>query len=115
RKERYRLEVGSTHGVKAGNILGAILNEIGLDPESVGQISIQDSYSTVELPQGMPADVFHELRKVRVCGRQLRLSKVEEDERFTPYGPKKAPKKTGKAPKEAGFFTGPVHKKKRKA
>jgi ATP-dependent RNA helicase DeaD len=114
RKERYRLEVGSAHGVKAGNILGAILNEVGFDPESVGQISIQDSYSTVELPQGMPADVFHELRKVRVCGRQLRLSKVEEDERSTPYGPKKSAKKPFKATKETTFFTGPVHKKKRK-
>lgn len=115
RKERYRLEVGSTHGVKAGNILGAILNEIGLDPESVGQISIQDTYSTVELPKGMPDDVFHELRKVRVCGRQLRLSKVEEDERSSSYGPKKGFKKTGKPQKDTPFFTGPAHKKKHKS
>jgi ATP-dependent RNA helicase DeaD len=113
RRERYRLEVGSTHGVKAGNILGAILNEVGLDPESVGQISIQDDYSTVELPEGMPDEVFHELRKVRVCGRQLRLSKVNEDERHSPYGPKKAFRKAPrKAGKETEFFTG--NKKKRK-
>ncbi len=114
-KERYRLEVGSEHGVKAGNILGAILNEVGLDPESVGHISINDSYSTVELPQGMPDNIFHELRKVRVCGRQLRLSKMEEQERESPYAPKKSfkkPYKPAAAGKETSFFTG--NKKKRK-
>ncbi len=113
-KERYRLEVGSEHGVKAGNILGAILNEVGLDPESVGHISINDSYSTVELPQGMPDNVFHELRTVRVCGRQLRLTKMEDQEReSSAYGPKKSFKKPFKpAGKETAFFTG--NKKKRK-
>jgi ATP-dependent RNA helicase DeaD len=100
--------------VKAGNILGAILNEVGLDPESVGQISINDAYSTVELPQGMPDNVFHELRKVRVCGRQLRLTKMEEQDRqsSSPYGIKKSFKKPFKpAGKETAFFTG--NKKKR--
>ncbi|MEI6847056.1 MAG: DEAD/DEAH box helicase [Chlorobiaceae bacterium] len=114
-KERYRLEVGGMHGVKAGNILGAILNEVGLDPDSVGQISINDTYSTVELPQGMPEDVFHELRKVRVCGRQLRLSKMEEQEHTSAYGTKKGFKKAPFKPasKETSFFTGT--KKKRKS
>jgi len=99
--------------VKAGNILGAILNEVGLDPESVGHISINDSYSTVELPQGMPDNVFHELRTVRVCGRQLRLSKMEDQEHESPYSPKKSFKKPFKpAGKETTFFTGA--KKKRK-
>ncbi len=112
-KERYRLEVGSEHGVKAGNILGAILNEVGLDPESVGHISINEAYSTVELPQGLPDNVFHELRKVRVCGRQLRLSKMEDQERELPYEAKKSFKKPYKpAGKETSFFTG--NKKKRK-
>ncbi|MBV5302658.1 MAG: DEAD/DEAH box helicase [Chlorobium sp.] len=112
-KERYRLEVGSEHGVKAGNILGAILNEVGLDPESVGHISINEAYSTVELPQGLPDNVFHELRKVRVCGRQLRLTKMEDQERESPYGAKKSFKKLYKpAGKETSFFTG--NKKKRK-
>ncbi|MFZ4800968.1 MAG: DEAD/DEAH box helicase [Chlorobium sp.] len=112
-KERYRLEVGSEHGVKAGNILGAILNEVGLDPESVGHISINEGYSTVELPQGMPDNIFHELRKVRVCGRQLRLTKMEDQERESPYGAKKTFKKPYKpVGKEGVFFTG--NKKKRK-
>ena len=75
--ETYRLEVGRMHDVKPGNIAGAIINEIGLDPEAVGRIQINEQYSTVELPAGMPNDVFQELKKVRVCGRQLRVSKFD--------------------------------------
>lgn len=112
-RETYRLEVGSEHGVKAGNILGAIINEIGLDPESIGRISINDSFSTVELPAGMPNDVFHELRKVRVCGRQLRLTKMDEREHYS-SGSARKPKPKAKSGfrNEESFFTG--HKKKRK-
>jgi len=112
-RETYRLEVGSEHGVKAGNILGAIINEIGLDPESIGRISISDSFSTVELPAGMPNDVFHELRKVRVCGRQLRLSKMDERAHYS-SGSARKPKPKAKSGfrNEESFFTG--HKKKRK-
>ncbi|HWQ25942.1 MAG TPA: DEAD/DEAH box helicase [Chlorobaculum sp.] len=80
KKETYRLEVGSVHDVKPGNIAGAIINEIGLDPEAIGRITINDQYSTVELPADIPNDVFQELKKVRVCGRQLRVSKMDERE-----------------------------------
>ncbi|UWX57040.1 DEAD/DEAH box helicase [Chlorobaculum sp. MV4-Y] len=78
KKETYRIEVGNMHDVKPGNIAGAIINEIGLDPEAVGKIVINEQYSTVELPAGMPNDVFQELKKVRVCGRQLRASKMDD-------------------------------------
>ncbi len=80
KKETYRIEVGSAHDVKPGNIAGAIINEIGLDPEAIGRITINDQYSTVELPADIPNDVFQELKKVRVCGRQLRASKSDERE-----------------------------------
>jgi len=110
-RETYRLEVGNEHGVKAGNILGAIINEIGLDPESIGRISVNDTFSTVELPAGMPNDVFHELRKVRVCGRQLRLSKMDDRANYS-SGPARKPKPKSGFRQEEPFFTG--HKKKRK-
>ena len=71
---RYRLEVGSQHGVQAKNIVGAIANEAGLDSEHIGPISIGEEFSTVDLPDGMPKDLFKHLRQVWVCGRRLKLS-----------------------------------------
>lgn len=77
-KERYRIEVGHTHGVKPGNIVGAIANESGLDGEHIGQIEIDQEFSLVDLPVGMPKDVFMELKKVRVCGQRMDISLAKE-------------------------------------
>lgn len=77
--ERFRLEVGHTHGVKPGNIVGAIANEAGLEGRQIGRIDIFDDYSVIDLPVGMPNDVFHALKKTRVSGRQLNISRYEEN------------------------------------
>jgi ATP-dependent RNA helicase DeaD len=74
--ERFRIEVGYAHGVKPGNIVGAIANEAGLDGKHVGQVEITDTYSFVDLPKGMPKEVFRDLKKVWVCGQQLKISRL---------------------------------------
>jgi ATP-dependent RNA helicase DeaD len=74
---RYRLEVGSTHGVKPGNIVGCIANEAGLDSEFIRQLSIEDNYSMVDLPEGMPKEIVNDLKKAWVCGQQLKISMVK--------------------------------------
>jgi ATP-dependent RNA helicase DeaD len=71
---RYRIEVGRDHGVQPKNIVGAIANEAGLDSRDIGHIKLYDSFSTVELPEGMPKELFQHLQKVWVCGRQLQMS-----------------------------------------
>jgi ATP-dependent RNA helicase DeaD len=76
--ERYRIEVGHVHGVKPGNIVGAIANEAGLDGEHIGQIEIEAEFSLVDLPAGMPKDVFMDLKKVRVCGQPMNISREGE-------------------------------------
>jgi len=76
--ETYRIEVGHAHGVKPGNIVGAIANETGIDGDHIARIKIQDDYSTVELPAGIPKELFEELKKVRVAGQQLNISKMGE-------------------------------------
>ncbi|MEY3807680.1 MAG: hypothetical protein RI893_656 [Pseudomonadota bacterium] len=76
--ETYRIEVGHNHGVKPGNIVGAIANESGIDGDHIARIRIQDDYSTVELPAGIPKELFEELKKVRVAGQQLNISKMNE-------------------------------------
>jgi ATP-dependent RNA helicase DeaD len=75
---RYRIAVGHTHGVKPGNIVGAIANEAGLDSQYIGAIDIFDDYSTVVLPE-MPRDVHALLQEVRVAGQKLRIRRYEED------------------------------------
>jgi ATP-dependent RNA helicase DeaD len=77
--ERFRIEVGRQHNVKPGNIVGAIANEAGLDAKYIGHIDIQDNYSFVDLPKDMPQDVFLDLKKIRVCGQRLNLSRAQKE------------------------------------
>ena len=76
--ETFRIEVGHTHGVKPGNIVGAIANETGIDGDHIARIRIEDQYSTVELPAGMPKELIEELKKIRVAGQQLNISKLDD-------------------------------------
>lgn len=82
--ERFRVQVGRSHGVKPGNIVGAIANEANLDSQYIGRINIFDEYSTVDLPEGMPRDIFRALKNVWVSGQQLRISRFDQTESGAP-------------------------------
>jgi ATP-dependent RNA helicase DeaD len=71
---RYRIEVGKSHEVMPKNIVGAIANEAGLDSQYIGRVSCHENHSTVDLPDGMPKDIFKHLKRVWVCGRQLNIT-----------------------------------------
>jgi ATP-dependent RNA helicase DeaD len=74
--ERFRIEVGHDDGVKPGNIVGAIANEAGLDAEHIGHIAIQQDHSLVDLPLGMPNEIFHELKRAWVCNKRLQITRL---------------------------------------
>ena len=75
-QELFRIDVGRVHGVKPGNIVGAIANEAGLQSRFITGLKIHDDHSTVRLPKGMAKEVVHELNKAWVCGRQLKLTSL---------------------------------------
>lgn len=103
-KERYRIEVGHVHGVKPGNIVGAIANESGLDGDHIGHIQIDDDFSLVDLPAGMPKNIFMDLKKVRVCGQAIMIShfdksKAEPEKKGkSKFAPKRSTKSDGSKP-----------------
>jgi ATP-dependent RNA helicase DeaD len=76
--ETFRIEVGSVHGIKPGNVVGAIANEAGIEGVHIGRVDIREDHSFVDLPEGMPKQIFKDLQKVRVAGRELRISRVSE-------------------------------------
>jgi ATP-dependent RNA helicase DeaD len=90
---RYRLEVGREHGVQPKHIVGAIANEAGVEGKYIDNIDIHDEFSTVDLPEGMPSELFHHLKTVWVCNRQLALSVLGGGQ---PVPARKAKSQTGK-------------------
>ncbi|RUQ33941.1 MAG: DEAD/DEAH box helicase [Candidatus Competibacteraceae bacterium] len=79
-KIRYRIEVGREQGATPQNIVGAIANEAGVESRYIGRIEIFDDYSTVDLPDGMPAEIFQHLRRVRVRQYPMNISRLDGQE-----------------------------------
>ncbi len=94
--ERFRIEVGEKHEVKVNNIVGAIANEAGVDSQYIKNVTIHDTYSTVDLPMGMPRELFRDLKKVWVANQQLNISRMGEKNEAPSDKPKKPKqRKTG--------------------
>ena len=74
----FRIEVGHAHGVKPGNIVGAIANEANIDSKFIGRIEIYDDYSTLDLPADLPPAVVDHLKTVWVAGQQLNITRDGE-------------------------------------
>jgi len=113
--ERFRIEVGHKHNVMPGNIVGAIANEAGIESQYIGRINIYDDYSLVDLPEGMPKEIFNELKKVWVVGQQLKISRLTTagtHEKSRRPASKKS--KTGKKRKTTRKKTGKKKARKRK-
>jgi ATP-dependent RNA helicase DeaD len=94
----FRVEVGRKNEITPANIVGAIANETGLEAKYIGRIEIFDDHSMLEMPDGMPAEIFKLLGKVWVGGQQLKLSLADsmppETAKHTP--PKKPVPAKGK-------------------
>jgi ATP-dependent RNA helicase DeaD len=105
--ETYRIEVGREHGVEPGNIMGAIANEAGIEGKFIGRIVIREEHSFVDLPSGMPKEIFRELQKVRVAGQKLQISRalktqaerLRNERPHSHRGPPSRPPHKGKAPR----------------
>ncbi len=92
--ETYQLQVGSVHGVSPREVVGALANEAGLDGALIGRIEIAEQHTLVDLPEGMPGDVFKHLQRVYVCNQPLRLKKYRTE------APQQNKPKSGKPVKE---------------
>lgn len=77
---RYRIEVGHADEVAPGNIVGAIANEAEIESCYIGSIEIHDTFSTVDLPEGMPKETLQILKKARVCGKKLDIAELRSQQ-----------------------------------
>ncbi|MFQ6537410.1 MULTISPECIES: DEAD/DEAH box helicase [Aphanothece] len=73
--DRFRVELGWRDRIKPGNLVGAIANETGLNGRAIGRIQIFDAHSIIDLPKGMPEEVFQGLRELRVLNKPLQISR----------------------------------------
>ncbi len=77
--ETFRVEVGHVNQVRPGSLVGAIAGETGIVGARIGKIAIFDDHSLVDLPVGMPHEMFQQLKQVRVAGQKLNISRPGEE------------------------------------
>lgn len=74
---RYRLDVGSIHGVNREQIQTVLVDESGVDKKRIGKLDIRSNYTLVELPDGMPADIFQILSEATLAERRLAIKRIK--------------------------------------
>ena len=73
----FRLEVGRRDGVLPANIVGAIAHTADLAGSQINAVKIRDDHTLVRLPASLSMQTLSKLRRVRVRGKVLDISRVE--------------------------------------
>jgi ATP-dependent RNA helicase DeaD len=68
---RVYVGAGRKSKVRPADLVGAIVNEAGIDPRVIGAIQITDRFSLVELPDDIADDVIGTLRATTIKGRKV--------------------------------------------
>jgi ATP-dependent RNA helicase DeaD len=73
----FRLEVGRRDGVQPANIVGAIAHTADLAGSQINGVDIREDHTLVRLPASLSLQMLSKLRRVRVRGKVLDISRLE--------------------------------------
>lgn len=73
---RYRLEVGRKHTISKEEIKQTLIEESGVDRKMIGIIEMNHQFTVIELPEGMPTDIFYHLKSVEIKQHKLHIKRV---------------------------------------
>ena len=57
--------------IRPADLVGAIVNEAGIDPRAIGAIQIADRFSLVEVPEEVADEIIGTLRAATIKGRRV--------------------------------------------
>ena len=106
-KQRFRIEIGKKHGVKPGNIVGAIAGETEIETSDIGRIDIYNYFSLIDLPKDISEKSINKLEKVRVSGRPMLISTIKTEK----VAKRKKSFKSGKHHRKGNFLSSKKRKK----
>ncbi|HEX8251080.1 MAG TPA: DEAD/DEAH box helicase [Pyrinomonadaceae bacterium] len=70
---RLFIDAGRSHGVSAGDIVGAIANEGNVPGKAIGAIDIYDRFTLVDVPSEFTAQVLEQMRNSRIRSQKANL------------------------------------------
>jgi ATP-dependent RNA helicase DeaD len=75
---RVYVGAGRKSKIRPADLVGAIVNEAGIDPRVIGAIQITDRFSLVELPDDIADDVIGTLRATTIKGKKVPVRRDRE-------------------------------------
>ncbi len=79
---RYRIDIGKKHSASVDEIKSVLIEVSGVDKNRIGRLDVRNYYSLIDLPEGMPADIFQLLTEVEVNNQKLNLKRMKYQPRF---------------------------------
>ncbi len=73
---RYRLAVGHKHGASKEIIKDVLVDESGVERKMIRFVDIRNEFTIVELPEGMPEDIFQHLKTIEIQQQKLDIKKI---------------------------------------
>ena len=86
---RYRIEVGQKHNVSIDEIKNVFIEEAGVDKKMIGEVDIRYHYTQIELPEGMPADIYQLLTTVHIHEQKLNIKRLKHRDRYSSHSQRK--------------------------
>ena len=90
------IDVGSSSGVKANHIIGAVADRTGISGKEIGKVDIAMDQSLVEIPSDKIDQILEAMKGCKICGKPTHSCLLAGS-------PRKAPNRTGSAAKRANI------------
>jgi ATP-dependent RNA helicase DeaD len=75
---RIYVGAGRKSKIRPADLVGAIVNEAGIDPRAIGAIQITDRFSLVEVPEEVADEIIGTLRAATIKGRRVPVRRDRE-------------------------------------
>jgi ATP-dependent RNA helicase DeaD len=75
---RIYVGAGRKSKIRPADLVGAIVNEAGIDPRAIGAIQITDRFSLVEVPDEVADEIIGTLRAATIKGRRVPVRRDRE-------------------------------------
>jgi len=75
---RIYVGAGRKSKIRPADLVGAIVNEAGIDPRAIGAIQITDRFSLVEVPDEVADEIISTLRAATIKGRRVPVRRDRE-------------------------------------
>jgi ATP-dependent RNA helicase DeaD len=79
------INAGSSQGIRKGDILGAITGETGLSGELIGDITVLNNHTFVEVPKNYAQDILDSMKNTKIRGKTITVAYADETNRKMPY------------------------------